>query len=200
MHTRQSHPDGALHLKAFIAEHNDRLTHILRSYVLRMGLAAQDTALVTALDLLNEVVLIALDNADRFDPGRSAMGWMLGIAANLIKRRQAVLNTLERREPLALDLIGNADEALSDEEVFDRLAGLATSTADSWFERQAELHMLVAGLSADDQRVLRLAVNHDMDGAALAQALGIQPGAARMRLFRAIRRLREAWLAQEGDV
>lgn len=200
MHSRQTRVDRALHLKQFIAEHNDQLTHILRVYVLRMGLAAHDTALVTALDVLNDVVLVALDNADRYDPDRSAMGWLLGIAANLIKRRQVALATLERREPLAFDLMSSTDDMLSDEEVFDRLAGLATSTADSWSERQAELHMLLLDLSTDDQRVLRLAVSFGMDGAALAQALGISPGAARMRLFRAIRRLRIAWTAQEGDV
>jgi DNA-directed RNA polymerase specialized sigma24 family protein len=40
---------------------------------------------------------------------------------------------------------------------------------------------------------LRLAVLHDLTGEALAQELGIKPGAARVRLHRALNRLREAW-------
>jgi len=54
-------------------------------------------------------------------------------------------------------------------------------------------------LSPDDQRVIRLAVLAEVDGEALAAALGITAGAARVRLHRAIKRLRARYQAANDD-
>ncbi|MBX3061605.1 MAG: hypothetical protein KF726_01440 [Anaerolineae bacterium] len=48
----------------------------------------------------------------------------------------------------------------------------------------------MALVSVEDARLLKLAVLHDLDGDELAQELGITAGAARVRLHRALRRLR----------
>jgi len=48
-------------------------------------------------------------------------------------------------------------------------------------------------VSEEDQQVLRLALLEEVKAEALAQRLGTTIGTARMRLHRALRRLRTAW-------
>jgi RNA polymerase sigma factor (sigma-70 family) len=122
----------------------------------------------------------------------------LGIAANLIKRKQAGCATRNRREPLVRDLCSPAQAAVSEDELFDRLAALDVSDLAQDLEANEEVSAILAHVSEDDQRVLRLAVLHDLNGDELAQALGVTPGAARVRLHRALNRLREAWQVQGG--
>ncbi|MBX3061606.1 MAG: hypothetical protein KF726_01445 [Anaerolineae bacterium] len=119
-------------LRAFLAAESTPLLHILRSYVVRMGVdgaRAADTDVDTAAaELLNEVTVEALTHADRFDPARQPRAWLLGIAANLLRRQRAENGNRQRRELLALDLAN--DEYASDEEVFDQLAGISAAMGD----------------------------------------------------------------------
>ena len=52
-------------------------------------------------------------------------------------------------------------------------------------------------MSPEDQQLLRLAILEDYEREALARKLGVTPGTARMRLHRALRRLRVAWYEQQ---
>ena len=81
---------------------------------------------------------------------------------------------------------------MSEAELFDRLAGMAGQGPDHLLARQAELAELLAGVSEGDQQIIRLAVVHEMNGEELGRALGVSPGAARVRLHRALNRLRRA--------
>jgi DNA-directed RNA polymerase specialized sigma24 family protein len=60
------------------------LLGIIRSYVKRMGLASGEDVSAVALEVLQEVVLEALDHAGRFNPTGQPMAWLLGIAMNVI--------------------------------------------------------------------------------------------------------------------
>ncbi|MBN1428508.1 MAG: sigma-70 family RNA polymerase sigma factor [Anaerolineae bacterium] len=181
-------------LKQFIETEHERLLRTLRLYVARAGLETADDAVTTiAAELLNDVVVEALSHADRFDPARRPMAWLLGIAANLVKRRQAELRKHKWREPLARDLgTGSEAETLSDDEIFDRLPQLFEADPAQSVEENENIHALLAHVSPGDQRVLRLAVLNDLDGEMLARELGLLPGAARVRLHRALNRLRDA--------
>jgi RNA polymerase sigma-70 factor (ECF subfamily) len=186
-------------LRAFIEAEADRLLGILRHYLVRANLTDQQGATLGATELLNEVVVEALEHADRFRPSGQPMAWLLGIAANLIKRKQAKRATRNRREPLVRDLYPATMDAMSESELFDKIASLTTSTpVDEWEANEAASELL-AGLSKDDQRVLRLAILHDLDGQALAQELGVSPGTARVRLHRALKRLRHNWHKERED-
>ena len=185
-------------IRQFIARENEALFSTLRYYVVRAGLADGRDAAPAATELLGEVVVQALEHADRFRPSGQPMAWLLGIAANLIKRKQAGRATRNRREPLVRDLYPRAQAATSEDELFDRLAALDVSDLAQDLEANEEVSAILAHVSEDDQRVLRLAVLHDLNGEELAQALGVTPGAARVRLHRALNRLRGAWQAQEG--
>lgn len=179
-------------LQEFITAESDMLRRVLRSYILRLGRWQHTTPDAAASELLNEVVVEALDHADRFDPARQPKAWLLGIAANLLRRQQSETAQRERREPLMRDLV--ADDAASDDDLFDQLAEISSSSGDPARISEANdaLAHLLGSVSLEDQHILRLAVLNELNGDELAQALNITPGAARVRLHRAIRRLRTA--------
>ena len=180
-------------LRRFIEAETETLLGTLRYYLVRAGLADSQGATLAAVELLNEVVVEAFEHADRFRPSGQPMAWLLGIAANLIKRKQAERATRNRREPLVRDLYPSAGDTLSEDEVFDRLAALTVADPARELEANEGASAILAHVSEDDQRILRLAVLHDLNGNELAQELGITPGAARVRLHRALNRLRDAW-------
>ena len=105
-------------LRRFIEKHAETLLGTLRCYVVRAGLADRQGATLAAVESLNEVVVEALEHADRFRPSGQPMAWLLGIAANLIKRKQAGRATRNRREPLVHDLYPHAQAAISEDELF----------------------------------------------------------------------------------
>jgi RNA polymerase sigma factor (sigma-70 family) len=180
-------------LRQFITGQSEALLGTLRYYVVRAGLANGQDAAPAAAELLNEVAVQALEHAERFRPSGQPMAWLLGIAANLIRRRQAERATRERREPLVRDLYADVHDALSEDELFDRVASLAAGGPISDWEANEAASAMLACVSAEDRRVLHLAILLDLSGEAVAQELGITPGAARVRLHRALNRLRAAW-------
>lgn len=178
-------------LRAFIESESSALIGTLRVYLARAGLGVGDLD-AAAHDLLNDVVVEALAHEDRFVTTGEPRAWLLGIAANLIRRRQAERAKRELREPLIRDLV-TLDE--SDDELFDRLCALA----DDPYEHDDEIAALLPALAPEDQRVIRLAILADMDGESLARELGITPGAARVRLHRALLRLRAVYGKAKTD-
>ena len=169
-------------LRQFIEDESPALTRTLGFYLNRAGLT------VSASELLNEVVVEALKHEARFNPARQPRAWLLGIAANLIRRKQAELARLNRREPLARDLYPG--EEPGDDEVFDWLSQLTALDTSQMLDADERVNALLANVSPEDARVLRLAILHDLDGEALARELRVTPGAARVRLHRALNRLR----------
>ncbi len=192
--------DNRALLRQFIAGEAESLLTTLRYYLLRAGLTDGQGATLAAAELLNQVVVEALEHADRFRPSAQPRAWLLGIAANLIKRQQAERAARHHREPLVRDLCPEAQGTLSEEELFDRLAGLGQAGPAQALEALQGAAAILAHVSDDDRQVLRLAVLHGMNGKELAQALGVTPGAARVRLHRALNRLRAAWPVQEKKV
>lgn len=181
-------------LRQFLEAESAHLTRTLRLYAWRAGLPADEN---TVGDLLNQTVVEALNHADRYDPARSPRAWLLGIAANLIRREQAAIARLSAREPLAFDLAPE-NLLLSEEEIFERLALLSpdgatggSSDASGDIALRQQVQAAVSQLPTGDQLVLNLFSEGDLSGKALGQALGIRPGAARVRLHRALNRLRQ---------
>lgn len=181
-------------LRAFIEHESSSLISTLRFYLSRAGTADQPLE-AAAYELLNEVVVEALEHEERFRSDGQPRAWLLGIAANIIKRRQVERAKRDQREPLVRDLFADDGESLSDDELFDRMSALAD--ADPYAETENELTVLMGTLSEDDQRVLRLAILTGLDGDSVARELGTTPGAARVRLHRALNRLRAAYQAQQ---
>jgi RNA polymerase sigma factor (sigma-70 family) len=182
-------------LRHFIESETPALLGTLQVYVVRAGFVHGQGATLAAVELLNRVVVEALEHADRFRPTGQPRAWLLGIAANLIKREQAERARRERREPLVSDMVPDLQDVLSEDELFDRLATMAATDPGKDLERDDAVAAILGHVSERDQAIVRLAILHGLDGKAVAQELGIKPGAARVRLHRALNRLREA-LAQ----
>lgn len=186
-------------LRQFIEHESSALLGTLRYYLYRAGLSGRDLPLeAAARDLLNEVVAEALAHESRFRAAADPRAWLLGIAANLVKRRQTDLARRERREPLVRDLFPGLEALMSDDELFDWIAEMAEAPPDELETRQ-DVAALLAAVSPDDARVLRLAIMKGLDGMALAAALGVSPGAARVRLHRALNRLRQVVQQQKDN-
>jgi RNA polymerase sigma-70 factor (ECF subfamily) len=179
-------------LRQFIEHESGALVGTLRYYLYRAGLMPSDA---DAKELLSDVIIEALEHEARFQGGGQPKAWLLGIAANLVKRRRAEVARREQREPLIRDLHG--DEAgMSDDELFDWMASLTGAVEE--LDGGDDAAHLLSRVSPDDARVLRLAVLCGLDGDALAAELGISPGAARVRLHRALNRLRAALGGEHG--
>jgi RNA polymerase sigma-70 factor (ECF subfamily) len=192
-------PNKHLQLKAFIENHREALLNTMGFYLIRAGLATPPNRLSEAQELLHEVVIEALEHADRFDSTRSPQAWLLGIAANLIKRKQAALAKRMRREPLVHDLV--TDENLSEDDVFDLVTAVNIENDPARkFELQEQVRLLLEGVSESDRDIIHLAILYDMNGDSLAETLGVSAGAARVRLHRALNRVRTNWQASvEGE-
>ena len=124
-----------------------------------------------AEDLLSEVFIAALSGSSRVmahDSG-SALPWLYGIGLNVLHRHF-------RQQP-ALGV--THDFGMDWDAVDDRL--------DAWAER-GRLRATLRDLSDSDRELLLLVGWEGLSQAEAATALGISPGAARVRLHRARKR------------
>ncbi len=185
-------------LGAFVDAEAESLLKILRLYVIRAGLAHYTAADAVAADLLTEVVAEALEHVDRLHTPTGTKAWLLGIATNLIRRRQARRAQLDRREPLIRDL-HNPSEPISDDDLFDRFVALMGRDPEDTLEKNEQVTHILSIVSDSDRRVLELAILHELDGEALARELGTTRGAAYVRVHRALARLRKAFEREGHD-
>jgi RNA polymerase sigma factor (sigma-70 family) len=168
-------------------------------YVQRLGLASGMEAHEVASEVLQEVVIEALDHIDSFVATGQPRAWLLGIAINVIKQKKVKEAKRYRREILfgRLSLQYSSLEQVSDADLLDQIAPSSIAGPEQAIETSEEVTSLLSLVSKDDQQVLRLAFLEDFDREALAERLGTSTGAARMRLHRALSRLREAWFEQK---
>lgn len=195
-------------LYTFFQDHAPDLLAAIRLYVVRLDQAGDMTARLAAYEILQEVAVEALAHAERFDPQRQPMAWLLGIAVNVIRRKQARDARQQRRE-VSLSQLGFlvsrrvAEHEQPDDD--DLLSALAPPVAGPEHEIEAgeQADELLALVEPDDREVLRIALVEGAERTMLAERLGTTAGAASMRLHRALQRLRSAWLTrqhqQKGD-
>ena len=86
------------YLRQFLQENMVPLLEIIRSYVVRVGLARGEAVQATATDILNDAIIEALAHADRFDANTQPRAWILAIAANVLKRKKAEATKRQQRE------------------------------------------------------------------------------------------------------
>jgi DNA-directed RNA polymerase specialized sigma24 family protein len=165
--------DNGTRLRQFVEAEADSLLGTLRLYVVRAGLAGQERATLAAAELLNDVVVEALAHAGRFRPDGQPRAWLLGIAANLIKREQVARATRNRREPLAHDLVPGGGETTAEDEIFDRLAALSVADPARDLAASQEVDAILAHVSEGDAQVLRLAgIQIELQPSILSQPVG----------------------------
>lgn len=204
---------GARMLSDYIGDNSAILNRTLRLFVFKAGLAKGEAVREIADEILQDTIVEALNAAHRFDNSRQPGAWLLGIAVNIIKRKRTREAIKRRNEVPVQDVrLDNENTRVSshqsDNELFDRLAAIARDKISEPYsalplndlagdyEAKKAAEAILARCSNEDQTILRLAILEELDGDAVARRLGILPGTARVRLHRAIRRLRNGL---EGD-
>jgi RNA polymerase sigma-70 factor, ECF subfamily len=187
-------------LAEFLAEHAAALLGTLRSYVWRMGLARGEDVAPAAVEVLQDVVIEALNHPDRFHPTREPMAWLLGIGANVIKRKKVEFAKRSRREVWIGELSSTQPEPLHDDERFDQITTGTCAGPEQEIAANEQAAWLLSLVSAEDRQILWLAFLYGFEREALAEQLGVTPVAARVRLHRALKRLRLAWREHNANL
>jgi RNA polymerase sigma-70 factor (ECF subfamily) len=192
--------DAAEPLRRCLQSEAQALLRTIRMYIAKAGVADGGDIETAALEVLSRVAIEALKSPGKFDSGRPPKAWLLGIATNIIKRMQREYGKVHAHEVPASQLAGGAadDEGEDEGDFFERVAALSTRTPEGVVLIREGADELLNLVGADDRRVLELAVLGDLDGAQLGRGLGISPGAARVRLSRAMSRLRAAYHEREA--
>ncbi len=132
-----------------------------------------------AEDAVAETFLAAFATGRGYDPTRGSIeAWLLGIAVNQVRRRWRA----DRRAADTLTRLRGRGRAGIDDDHADAVIARADSTL---------IRAALAQVSDADRLVLVTQAAGDLSPTELAHALGCSPGAAKVRLHRARRRLGE---------
>lgn len=185
-------------LLALDEEQATRLHGIICSYVQSMGLACGSDIAPVAQEVVQEAIVVALEHAERFDPSRQVVAWLLGIALNIIKHKKSEAAKRRGRERSFDQIIEQHTASMSEHDLLNLLKASSQADPAEAVVSDEQVNALLSLVPLDDQQVLRLAFLEDFTREALAQRLDITSGAARVRLHRALIRLRAAWIAQRA--
>lgn len=173
---------------------SDKFRKILCSYVKTLLPAVQAEIEDEAYELMNDVVVRAIEIADKYH-GTGMLPWLLRIAINLLKQKRKS-QVVHREKVVSLGDLGKQNyPALSDEEFFELFTIQIATTNAQKSRLYQDLKEAISSLSESDQAILNYYVNYGYDHNEIAHILNIKPGAARTRYSRAISRLRDKLMA-----
>jgi RNA polymerase sigma factor (sigma-70 family) len=175
-----------------IQEQATPLLGVIRSYVLRFGLATGADVQLVAAEILQETVVEALAHADTYDVTKQPLAWLIGIALNMIRRRRVFQAKQARYELPLSSLAAQQHEVESESDLLEQLISPGENRLEQEVEMRAQVASLLAMVSQEDRQVIYFALLEDFKRAGLASRLGLSPNTARMRLSRALDRLRSA--------
>ena len=141
-----------------------------------------------------DAVLETLAHAERFNPEMQARPWFLAIAANILKRHRNDFLKRYRFEVLTSDLMRQIAWE-SEGNVLDQMMGMGSNSDDpeQVLVTNEGLRELLALVTPKDAQLLHMALIQGWDAKALAELMGVTPGTVRVRVHRALNRLRVAW-------
>jgi len=179
-------------IRSAVAAEHDQLLRSVAVFIARSERRLRwPEVLELAAELLHEAVQEALKHASRFDPSRSATAWVRGIAARLLSSRRRTEIRIRRCVPAAV---------LGEEAFAAALGQLHTGPTDDAVAERLDLHQALAQLSPEERRTIENRYYLGLDGKDLANALGVAtPGAARVRVFRALQTLRTYLVRSAGE-
>lgn len=185
------------YLQRFLQENAASLQGILCGYVARMGLATGENIPLVASEIFQDAVLETLAHPEHFHPHTQPRAWFLAIAVNILKRHRAKYAKRYRFEVLVSDL-PQRNERESEHDLLDRLMNYRGMPGpEQGLIARESVQELLALVSAEDARLLDLALVQGWSAETLAPMLKITPGTARVRVHRALTRLRKAWQKAE---
>jgi RNA polymerase sigma-70 factor (ECF subfamily) len=133
-----------------------------------------------AEDVRSEVAVRALDQLDKFNPARSPLPWLVGIAVNVIRERARWYGRNARRH-----LHQSACTPEQWQDLLDTLRTEPRTPADP-----SPVWQAFQRLRPEEQQTLRLRWVEDRPYSEIAHILGISEQAARQRTCRALQALR----------
>jgi len=185
--------ERAARLRAAIEEGHEPLLRTVAVLVARSDPRRRwPEVMEVASEVLQEAVREALEHAHRFDPARSAAAWVRGIAARLLSSRRRVEARARRCVPAAV---------LGQEAWAAALGRLRAADGEAAVVGRLDLEQVLGHLSPEERLALECRCFRGLDGEELASALGVPtPGAARVRVCRALQALRAHFPPDEGGV
>jgi len=163
-------PVGGLAAPTFVD-----LYHGYADRIFRFALARTRSRAV-AEDIVGDTLLRAIERFKQFDPTRGSFtGWIFAIANREIINHQRYQLRLRRLLP-RLWSRNTTDDDLADAVIRE--------------EQVVAIHRALAQRSRADQEVIALRFGAGLSHHEIAEALGISTGTARVRLHRAVERLR----------
>lgn len=186
-------------IQSFLQEHAASLKKILCAYVLRMGLARGENVRLVADEAFQDAMLEVMAHGERFVSMAQPRSWFLAVAANILKRKRASFARRYRFEVLVSELVAETSQ-FSEADVLEQITVSTAPGPEQSFESREQVQEMLSLISPEDAEVLRLALLRELDTESIARELGVSNGAARVRLHRALKRLRKAWNERErGD-
>jgi RNA polymerase sigma factor (sigma-70 family) len=184
--------DRAAALRAGLEADYPKLRRTVRNLVRTTGVAGGGNPEEVTDEVLQDAVARALAKTESYDPTRPARPWVTGFAVKILKERQRAA-TKSASRTVAAGRTDAGDEAPDPVDLLpslDDVYELATQP-----QRLAELLGLVPPA---ERQLLRLRFVEDLDNREIAAVLGIKPVAARVRLHRALDRLRTVYLDRQS--
>jgi RNA polymerase sigma factor (sigma-70 family) len=141
-------------------------------------------------DILGEVAKQVIEKAESYDADRPFVPWVLGFVGYILATRQRKEAKARKQVPLS-QLDSETNTAF-----WEKLTSHGKSKAE---EIRRDLAEWLAELGEQDRRIIEARYFQNFDGRELAEAIGANSiGAARVRLCRALDRLRRIALREGG--
>jgi RNA polymerase sigma factor (sigma-70 family) len=182
---RPAAPAPATGFRARLEQVYERLLPQIRRHLAAAGLGRAGDLDDQAQEVLQEVMVEALSSESKYDPARDLRAWLNGIEGKVVLRHMERFGKARRRLPPE-EPGGDQDIEARFEQIVQAASGRESTGPDEALARRQEVEAALAPLPEQHREVLILYYfEHHQDNDALAAALGIKPGAARVRLCRA---------------
>ncbi len=176
----------------------EALETLIRRYAPRLGvlmlrIAGRDTNRSDIEEAVADCFVTVWRMAPSFDPKRApAVAWVMHIAHY---RALTLRRTTRRRQ---LELVGNIDSVIDERESADDGFAEAALERVASKEQLRGLREAFAGLTSQDIRIIRRRFVDQLTAQEIAVELGLSPNSVRVRLSRALARLRRGLAALNG--
>jgi RNA polymerase sigma factor (sigma-70 family) len=151
-----------------------------------------------AIDVLDEAVRRALLHADQFDPNRSVVAWLRGIAIHVLQDEGRAAGRDGRC--VSQTRLGDTEWESALDSLWDRGGSQLLDNQLDQHEQVEQLRQVIQTLPDIHRQVLDAHFGRNLSGVELARELGCRAGTARTRLSRALQVLRERFVTPIGEV
>jgi|SRR5215469_13504453 len=190
--------DALLDVHHFLQENAASFREIASVYVVRMGLAHGGDSAMLADEVFQDAVVEVLAHPERFATSRQPRAWFMGVLANMVKRKRAGTARQQHFEVVISD-VRHPPDIECENDLLDYLIRHHNPGPEQAVEADTQLEEILALVSTEDAKILRLALIHELQAEKLGALLNVTPSTARVRVHRALNRLRLAWKGPEAN-